>query len=71
MEVSDETTNPVQIAPPIVTPVVPVKPEPVIVIEVPPDEDPEVGATEVGAGIEGAMPLYSYAPMLGVDAERT
>ena len=70
MEVSDVTTNPAQIAPPIVTPVVPVKPEPVIVIEVPPDVEPELGAAEVGAGIEGALPLYSYAPMLGVEAER-
>jgi len=57
--------------PPMVTEVAPVKPVPVMVMAVPPAVEPLVGEILVTVGAaRGAVPLNSYAPMLGAVEER-
>src|SRR5687767_3586544 len=53
--------------PPTVTPVTPLKPLPVIVIDVPPDVLPRFGLTPVGAGVARYVkPLVNVAVFNGV-----
>jgi len=53
--------------PPIVTPVAPVKLAPVIVTLVPPNAVPVDG--DIDDTVGGDEPVYSNAPMVGVDAD--
>ena len=71
MVLSSTTVTLVAATPSMVTPVAPVKSVPVMVMTVPPAAEPVVGEilVTVGAGA-GAVPLNSYAPMLGAVEER-